>query len=142
LDVDELSLMTLPELAQTAYSECSHRASSLDDLRRDMGSAHDLAAGGHAAGWEAFLGHSGKDIDQEQAHVENLQRIRLVVRKQLNGDDPDWMAAYLGAKTDSECESAKASYDAWTAAHKPAPTAKSKAKRQEQHSTPKARPTN
>ena len=59
-------------------------------------------------------------------HKENLSRIGVAVRKQLNGEEPAWMAGYTAARERVGCTSAKAKYDAWAKEHRIKAAPKSK----------------
>lgn len=109
ISVDELSLMTLPELAQKAYSECSDQA---ERIRKAKEYINQAGGGGIGAGTQMFT-YADEALAEANVHKENLNRIKLVVRKQLNGEEPSWAEGYTTTKESAGCENAKAQYEEW-----------------------------
>ena len=97
VSVEEYALMTVSELAAAAYSECSQRATKTQQALSRLRNGEGLAARGYDSVGVATLGYATENLEEANIHKDNVGRIRLVVRKQLNGEEPDWMTAYTGA---------------------------------------------
>jgi len=114
ISVEELSLMTLSELARTADAECAEMTRLGEQMRGYIGKARQYADGGYSASAMQMSGYANEAAEQGAIHKDNLGRVRLVVRKQLNGEEPAWITDYAGAQSSGECNAAKAAYEAWS----------------------------
>ncbi len=107
ISVDEFSLMTVPELAGKAHSECSDREEHVRKAK---------AAIEGNANFGAMYTLSMPELKKAEVNEGNLGRIKLVVRKQLDGEVPNWAELYAAKETSNTgggCERAKVQYAEW-----------------------------
>jgi hypothetical protein len=97
--VEELKLMTTPELAGEARSVCGGIVAS-------MKNAQEWSAEGTKRRDSKFHDNARKESELAAAGRRYLERIGLVIRDRQHGQMPPWFEAMTASKTQEACDAA------------------------------------
>jgi hypothetical protein len=97
--VEELKLMTTPELASEARGSCLDIVSSLEFAQK-------YSAQGKQFHDARFHDNAIKQYERVATDRRYMERIGLVIRERHHGEMPSWFEAIAASKTKEDCDTA------------------------------------